>query len=712
MSEDLDPEELLQVEPEPQPAPAVVEPVAEPLDPDAGPPPVSVDPVVALPPEPLPPPSTYLGSRGRAMLVRGTLLLIAIAVCVAAFVIQMTGTFHVNDSQNLRDLVNRNTLVPKARADVMLRLGGAAVVGGLLALASYRRKRRILPPFARAARTLRTARFFTPLVLPALVRPLLLATEWDSLARVSAVALVALLAERCFRAVAAEAISGRIAVARGFARAGRRVSSALALRMRLVAPETIVVLLAVVFYAVWMSYGTILQHRQFATYAFDLGNYDNMFFNTLHGHPFRTWSVVNQGKNWSMLSNHAELTLFVLLPFYAIKPGSETLLIMQAAAMALGAIPLYFFAVRRLPRSAAMVLALAYLCYAPMHQANFYDVHFQPFALPFTLLTLYALDARRWVLFGLAFLLSLGCREDAPIGFIVVGVYLLLVGQRTRAAIVMTIFATVYFVVIKGIVMPRFGTWWFNDVYKELYPPNENTYGGIMKTLLSNPSYVFKTMFTGDKITLLLLVLAPVAFLPVRRGALWMSLLPAVPFTVLTTAYWPTVQISFQYVLFFVPFLFIATAMALAALRRSAYGGPRLWGALGSLAVATFLTTRVWGAMPPGPGDKFHGGFREIGPFRPVTEAEKDKARDIAELAAKIPAKASVAISENEHPHASAHLEVMALRASYDGADYILYAEGSGGGGGDAAQQALSRGDYELVERRPSGMALLRKKQK
>jgi hydrogenase maturation factor HypE len=69
-----------------------------------------------------------------------------------------------------------------------------------------------------------------------------------------------------------------------------------------------------------------------------------------------------------------------------------------------------------------------------------------------------------------------------------------------------------------------------------------------------------------------------------------------------------------------------------------------------------------------------------------------------------------VAVSENEHPHVSNHLDVMALRASYDGADFILYAEGSGGSGGDVAQQALAAGTYELVERRPSGMALLRKK--
>src|SRR5262249_16440218 len=147
-----------------------------------------------------------------------------------------------------------------------------------------------------------------------------------------------------------------------------------------------------------------------------------------------------------------------------------------------------------------------------------------------------------------------------PIGFIVLGVYLLLIGKRTRMALVMTVFAAAYFIVVKGIVMPKFGTWWFNDIYKDLYPPGENTYGGIMKTLMSNPSFVLKTLVTTEKIVLVLLVLTPIAFLPMRRGLLWMSILPGVPFTILTTAYWPTVSISFQYVLIFVPFLFTATA--------------------------------------------------------------------------------------------------------------------------------------------------------
>jgi hypothetical protein len=130
---------------------------------------------------------------------------------------------------------------------------------------------------------------------------------------------------------------------------------------------------------------------------------------------------------------------------------------------------------------------------------------------------------------------------------------------------------------------------------------------------------------------------------------------------------------------------------------------------MANIALATFLTTRVWGAMPP--GDKFKGGFRDIPSFRPTTPVEREKRRDIADLVKKIPKDAAIAVSEMEHPHVSARLHILALRSGYDKADYSLYSEDSGGGGADAARRALESGQFEVMESRPaSRMTLLRRK--
>ncbi|HVX95113.1 MAG TPA: DUF2079 domain-containing protein [Polyangia bacterium] len=688
-------------------APADVEPLqasseqpveAEPLG-------FPVPPVQTPAPEPRPRLRSLLRPRPRtfAVFMRGAIVLMMVGFCVAAFVMQLTNAFRTHAVWNLHDFVNSNQLTAHARKQMLAWLGVGGAVGAFAALVLRTWGLRRSSPVDRAVRVLRTARLFWPLMLPSLIWPLLVATDWDPLARVAGIAFVALLGECCVRASAAELGAGRLAAARSLSRAAARAAG-----IRRVSPAAAIVVLGTLFYAVWMSYGTILQHRQFGTAAFDLGNYDTMFYNMLHGHPFRCPAVLPKGGNWSMLSNHAELTMFAVLPFYALHPGAETLLVMQAVALALGAIPLYRFAARRLPRPAAVVLALAYLAYAPMHQANFYDIHFQPFAVLFTLWAVDMLDARRPVLFSLFFVLALGCREDVPIGFIVLGLYLLLVGRHTRAALLITITSVVYFVVIKFAVMPRFGSWWFSDLYKDLYPAGENTYGGVVKTLLTNPIFVWKTLVTTEKIVLIGLVLVPMVFLPLRRGLLWMALLPAVPFTVLTTGYGPTVQISFQYVLLYVPFMFLAAALALASYGRTPAGRARLAGAVGGMAVATFLTMRIWGAMPP--GDKFRGGFRQISEFRKVSPEEKQKARDLAELAAKIPKDAPVAVSEMEHAHVSTRLNAFGLRVSgTEGVDYVLYA--LDGSGADAAQGAIAAGTFEVVEQRPaSRLSLLRRK--
>jgi uncharacterized membrane protein len=645
-------------------------------------------------------------ARDLAVFLRGAAFLMVVGFCVAAFLMQLIGSARSHAAWSLRDFVNRNLLTPRARTQMLAWLFGGGAAGGLVALVAYLWRRRRRTSTARAARVLRAGRLTWPLMLPSLAWPLIVANEWDPLARASGIAFVAMLAEVSVRGAAGEVASGRLALARLVGRLGRALDAFSRARRRL-APETALVLLASAFYAVWMSWGTIMQHRQFGTAAFDLGNYDTMFFNALHGHPFRCPSVFPKGGNWTMLSNHAELTMYALLPFYAIRPGAETLLIMQAVALATGAFPLYRFASRRLPRPAALVLALAYLVYAPMHEANFYDIHFQKFAVPLTLWALDMLDAGRPVLFWTFFLLALGCREDVPIGFAVCGVYLLLVGRRTRTAILMTLVAGAYFVVIKFVVMPRFGSWWFSDMYRDLYPTGENTYGGVVKTMLTNPIFVWKTLITTDKLVLFLLVVAPLAFLPLRRGLLWMSLLPAVPFTMLTTGYGPTVQISFQYALLYIPYIFIAAAIALAALRAAPQGSARLAGAVAGVAMASFLTTRVWGAMPP--GDKFRGGFREIPTLHSLNAVEKRRLQDLSELAAKVPKDAALAATEMEHPHISNRVNALALRNGWEGADYILYFEE--GLGAEWARDALARGNYEVVEQRPaSRMSLLRKK--
>ena len=642
-----------------------------------------------------------MGPRELGVLARATFVLCLCGFSLAAFVVQLFG------SKWIVGFVGANTAPTPLRNRMLAWIVEGTGAGFLLVLALWPWGR----AKARTARVMRTSRLLMPAILPSFAYPLLRVGEWDAFPRIAAIAVVAVVAELCFRTAISEISAARLRVARWMCAAAAAWSRLLD-RVRLpLSTELILVLLGAVGYAIWMSTYTIINHRHFGTMAFDLGAYNNMFYNALHGHPFRCTAIFRQAANWSMLSTHAEFTMYALLPFYALYQNSETLLVLQAVALASGAIPVYRFAARRIPRSMALLLAFAYLFYAPMHQANFYDVHFQPFGAAFTLWALDFLDLRRLALFSVFFALAIGCREDIPVGFVVVGAYLILAGQRPRAGALLCAVSAAYFVLIKFVLMPRFGQWWFSDLYKDLYPVGENSYGGVVKTLITNPAYVFKTLITTEKMTFFLQTVAPLAFLPLRRRLLWMSLLPGAMFTLLTTAYGPTVEISFQYVCYNIPFLFLAAALALALMGQGKAARIQQWGAVCAMAVATLLATNVWGAVPP--SSKFKGGFANIGEFRPVTAAERQKRRDLRELAAMVPKYAALAVSEQEHPHVSSRLKCFDLRDSHDGADYILYAEDSGGFGADSARRAMASGEYEEVVRRAaSRLVLLRKKPK
>ena len=546
-------------------------------------------------------------------------------------------------------------------------------------------------------RLTRLAGIVAPLSLAGLIPAVAVPRTWDPLTTGLGIALFIFLLERLTR-VSLRAIYDGAGVSltappRPHSRRARRIAFGVAC-------------LGAATYGFFASRYTLFMHRRFQTYGFDLGQYDNIFWTTLHGHPMRC-TPLGLLKDWSELGNHADLAVFFLLPFYAIRPNAETLLIMQAVILGLGAIPLYLFAVRRLAPLHACLLAICYLLYAPMHGANFYDFHYQPLAGTFVLFTIYFVDVRRYILAAITFVIALTCREDISVGLAIYGVYLFLSGNRPRAGAIIAACSIMYFGVIRFAVMPSFGQSWFADIFKELYPKPDgpSSYTGVMQTLMTNPAYVFKTFLTADKLRYFLQIVAPVAFLPLRRVHLLPALVPGTIFTLLSTEYGPTIDIGFQYSGHFLPYLFTACALALAAYRFDSESRVKVPASLTALGAGTFLCFVQWGMFPP--RGSIHGGFQDV-PITQRPSAEHiQKERDLQELFRMIPPNASFSAGEQEIPHVSGHLLVQTLRESHNSADYLLYGPHSAGAG--VGDKALADGEYVEVARRP-GVVLLKRK--
>jgi uncharacterized membrane protein len=588
------------------------------------------------------------------------------------------------------EFVRTNTLPPFVREQL---IGSALVSAAVVALPAlgYMKLRG-----QRAGAALnRLARLLSPIMLIGLLPPLLHFEIWtDALVAVLAIAVFTVLFEVLLRR------SLRVHDEMG-SFVGVRFSLK-PRRARWLAAT--VALLGAGLYAYYMSKYTLYAHRRFQTYNYDLGQYDNVFWNALHGHPLRCTPLGATG-DWSSFSSHADLGVFFLLPFYAIRPNAETLLIMQATILGLGAVPLYLFSRRRLPPSYACTVAICYLLYAPLHGSNFYDFHFQPVAATAVLSVIWLIDTRRWIWAAFAFLFALSCREDISVGLTMLGIFYVLTEYRPVPGAVMALAGTVYFVFIRFYVMPHFGQGWFSDIYKDLYPnPGSHSFAGVIQTLMTNPVYVFRTLLTGEKLRYFLQIVTPVAFLPMRRTYLLASLAPGTLFTLLTTAYGPTTDIAFQYSGHFTPYIFAASAVALAAYRRGPEPRVMARAALLALCMGTLLCTLHWGVFPPrGP---IRGGFGQVS-FAAPSAAELQKERDLAELAAMIPSDAKFGVSEEELPHVSGRLNVMAMKYGHGDADYLLY--GTTSNGSSVGSQALASSEYVEVATRPGLMLLKRK---
>lgn len=213
------------------------------------------------------------------------------------------------------------------------------------------------------------------------------------------------------------------------------------------------------------------------------------------------------------------------MPIYALAPRAETLLILQSTVIGLGAIPLYRFASRRISKTAAAALAVAWLLYAPMNEANYFDFHCQPVAAGILLWMIDFFDERQMVLFAIFYVIAIGCREDVSVGLATFGLFLIVTGTRFWWGLGILAISATYFVLLRFVVMPSFGQWGFQDIYRDFFPQGDNSFRGVIATLLSNPVFVLHSLLTTDKLRYILQILVPVVFLPMRRPQLWLALL-------------------------------------------------------------------------------------------------------------------------------------------------------------------------------------------
>lgn len=307
---------------------------------------------------------------------------------------------------------------------------------------------------------------------------------------------------------------------------------------------------------------TTLRYLQYYSPNFDFGIFSNMFY---HMREDLTQTVsCERDAIISHFDVHISPIYYLMLPFYAIFPSPVTLLIVQAALIACGVIPLCKMAKKRGVRPfLILLLAIAYLAYPAFSGGCFYDLHENKFLPLLILSTVCCYESGHFPLTFLFAGLTLLVKEDAPVYIAVLGLYLALDRRDFKRGTALFLGAVAYFVFALTL-LESYGTGAMTWRYANI---SESGLLGVLTAVFTEPMRVMAECMTADKLVFVLQMLLPLFFLPLitKRPARLILLIPLILVNLMTD-YQYQYSVRFQYTYGSGALLFYAAVLNLSDL--------------------------------------------------------------------------------------------------------------------------------------------------
>ncbi|HID61220.1 MAG TPA: DUF2079 domain-containing protein [Anaerolineae bacterium] len=424
-------------------------------------------------------------------------------------------------------------------------------------------------------------------------------------------------------------------------------------------------LIIMIVYAAFFIACNLQGHAAFQTAGFDLGNYDQAMWNTLHGKPLAMTTVQSISSRWAA---HFEPILLLLVPIYAVFNSPQTLLIWQTVIVALGAVPIFLLACRNLAGNlTGLVFAIVYLLFPALQAAITFDFHAVAMASTFLSFALWFLATRRYRLLAVMTLLAMSCKEEISLLVLMMGIYVWLVQRQRRWGAAIIAAGALWFALVNLVIIPATSPTGENiQLYR--YSRWGDDMGQIIANLLLHPFSSLEIMFSGDRLRYWLRATMPVAFTALLDP---FTLLMAVPTMAINTlsSFPPNYQLDrFHYSITIVPFVAVASINGLRHLIDFAkphlhYASPIfLRNVLMVMVLSATLAYQVqFGYAPLGR----YFAWPQPSPRRSLIET----------FLAMIPAEASVSAQNNLVAHLSQREQIYIYpKIAHDGhqAEYIL----------------------------------------
>src|SRR5947208_15657997 len=307
-------------------------------------------------------------------------------------------------------------------------------------------------------------------------------------------------------------------------------------RQRQIAWWLLIVVMLV--YALEMSHQAVLRYDTFKATAFDLGNMDQVIWNTIHG---RWFQFTNQATDYygppTRLAVHFEPIILPLSLLYLFYADPRILLVFQTLVLVSGALPVFLLTRKYLPEwpILASLMVGAYLLSPALLGINFFDFNPICLATPLFLYAMLSLDYKRYVWFLIACILACMCKEDIPLTVALLGILVIWKYKLPRLGTALLIGGLLWSFLAFKVIIPHFYPGVQANNYWYRYEALGSSPGAAVANLIIHPWLLFTTFFTLDRFYYLVGLVRSVGFLSLLSPEWLLPALPSLAVNLLST---------------------------------------------------------------------------------------------------------------------------------------------------------------------------------